>query len=682
MKTIGIVAVRRDTAMFLKQQLDNLFAGMVKVNPYVLNEIDGKAQINEESLLVFTGRDSFHMAEEKLDSRCEKIVANRSVDYNALNEVFRVPEGTKVYLVNDFCSSAMETIAYLKELGITHLAYEPLYPGAKVDKEIKTVITVGEHDLIPSDIEKVIDIGIRTIGISTIVEILLRLDVPRGTIDRFSTKYIEDIVSLVGEVHQLNNQNETTKNRMETIISSVDEAIIAVDGRRCISVFNNAAEKIFDCKQEQFVGESVHRALTKEPIKFAFLESDEENKNRIYSFDDKKVLVNILRLQEKNGIFETLYVVKEVTEIQKLEQKIRMKITQKRYVAQYGLNDITGVSETIEQRKTMVRKISKYDSPVYIYGESGTGKELFAQAIHLCSDRRNGPFVAVNFAAMSESLLESELFGYAEGAFTGAKKGGKSGLFEQAHGGTLFLDEIGDSPLGFQVKLLRVLQEKQVRRVGDDKLIPVDVRIIVATNKDIRKLVDEGKFREDLYYRINVLPLDIPPLRERREDILPLAKRFWTELADSREEMPNFEDFIEGVKADLMAYDFPGNVRQLRNVVEYLICATDCETAQRKDLPQEVRTVLEKHAVMNETELDELSEIEMACLKKIFERSEHGLQSGRRTLARELVLSEDKIKKLSKKLEEEGFLYTSRGRKGMELTKKGMKKVGVLRNIE
>lgn len=675
MKAIGIVAVRRDTASFLKQQLDNLFAGLVKVNPYILSEIDGKTQIHEESLLVFAGRDSFYMADEKLEASCERIIASRSVSYDTLNDIFRIPEGSTVYLLNDFYSSALETIAYLKELGITHIKYEPLHPGAKADPQIKTVVTVGEHDLMPPSAEEIIDIGIRTIGISTIVEILLRLDLPQETIERFSTRYIEDIVSLLGEVHQLNNRNGRTRNQLETIITNVDEAIISIDKDWYISVFNNAAEKIFGIKREQIVGKHVRQVLREESEKFLFLHADAGSKNEIFQFDDKKILVNVSALQEPGGTFETLYVVKEITEIQELEQKIRMKIAPKRYVAQYSLDDIVGVSEAINERKKMVRKISRFDSPAYIYGESGTGKELFAQAIHLCSARRNGPFVAVNFPAISESLLESELFGYAEGAFTGAKKGGKPGLFEQAHGGTLFLDEIGDSPLEFQIRLLRVLQEKQVRRLGDDKVIPVDVRIIVATNKDIRELVSEGKFREDLYYRIHVLPIDIPPLRERREDILPLAQRFWFDLAEDMGKKLDFDNFINDVKLTLTSYDFPGNVRQLRNVIEYLICVTDGGTAQQKDLPPELRETHEQSDRTQKIDVTSAQALKKKCLQKILERSEAGLQSGRRTLSKELMVSEDKIKKTIKSLEEEGFVITLCGRKGIQITKKGIETV-------
>lgn len=359
---------------------------------------------------------------------------------------------------------------------------------------------------------------------------------------------------------------------------------------------------------------------------------------------------------------EKVYMIREVTAIQKLEQEVRVKLARKRYTSRYTMDDILGSSEEIRSLKKLAGRIAVFDQPVYIYGESGTGKELFAQAIHACSRRANGPFIAVNFAAMSESLLESELFGYAEGAFTGAKKGGMPGVFEQAHGGTLFLDEIGDSPLSFQIKLLRVLQEKQVRRIEDDKLIPVDVRVIVATNKDIAQLVRERSFREDLYYRLNVLPLHLLPLhllplRERRADILPLAREFYREMASSLPKLPPFDVFFAGKLDELMQYDFPGNARQLRNVVEFLVCTSenglcpDISPAFGEVVPSRPRPLQNEQIV----------------LEALREREKRGEASGRRSLAVATGLSEDRVKKALAILRESGSVEIRRGRAGIVL---------------
>jgi transcriptional regulator with PAS, ATPase and Fis domain len=216
------------------------------------------------------------------------------------------------------------------------------------------------------------------------------------------------------------------------------------------------------------------------------------------------------------------------------------------------------------------------DATILLEGESGTGKELFAQGIHGTSGRKKGPFVPVNCAAIPESLLESELFGYEEGAFTGAKRQGKAGFFEMAHKGTLFLDEVSELPLPIQTRLLRVLQEREIVRVGGARVIPVDVRIVCATNRNLALWTESGNFRQDLYYRLNVLPLTIPPLRERKEDIRLLAAGFLRDKLPADLPFPGEEAFAEIAQA-LEAHDWPGNVRELRNTMERLAIAASVQ---------------------------------------------------------------------------------------------------------
>jgi transcriptional regulator with PAS, ATPase and Fis domain len=246
--------------------------------------------------------------------------------------------------------------------------------------------------------------------------------------------------------------------------------------------------------------------------------------------------------------------------------------------AKYDLSDIIGEDSSVQKIKALIKQVAKTSSTVLIQGETGVGKELFAHAIHQESSRSDGPFISVNCGAIPESLLESELFGYDEGAFTGARKAGKPGKFELADGGTILLDEIGDIPLHSQVKLLRVLQEKEVERVGGTKTIPVDVRVIASTNRDIWKLCEEGKFRIDLLYRINVVPITVPPLRERRGDIPILVEHFIEKYNRT------FGMHIKGIEkkslARLMKYHWPGNIRELESYIESAmnLCKAGTET--------------------------------------------------------------------------------------------------------
>lgn len=353
---------------------------------------------------------------------------------------------------------------------------------------------------------------------------------------------------------------------------------------------------------------------------------------------------------------------------------LRRQASDRRSKAKYTFRDIVGASAKLGECRKIARRMAASNSNVLITGDTGVGKELFAQSIHSASPRSHQPFVAVNCGAIVESLLESELFGYEKGAFTGASKNGKQGLFELAHKGTLFLDEIGEMPLHLQVRLLRVLQEKEVVRVGGDTVIPVDVRVIAATNKDIPQMIRRREFRSDLFYRLNVLPLYIPPLRDRREDILPLFDHI-------RQKLNASFALSEEAQAHIRAYPFPGNVRELSNCVEYLsnlgllvIEAADLppylrggtdgpdgpepEPARRRpgpDIPPQGISILEAVAVINAA----------------------GIGAGRRSIraylaSRNLRLSEAQVRKILLELSQMGLVSIERGRSGVHLTQQGV----------
>jgi two-component system response regulator GlrR len=264
----------------------------------------------------------------------------------------------------------------------------------------------------------------------------------------------------------------------------------------------------------------------------------------------------------------------------------------------YDFVNIVARSEKMKRVLEMVSQIAKTESTVYIHGESGTGKELIAKAIHLASERKNGPFVAINCAALPEALLESELFGHEKGAFTGAVRTTK-GLFTQAHAGTLFLDEIGDMPLSIQAKLLRALQERQFYPIGSEKAVDVDVRVIVATQKDLESQVKQGLFREDLFYRIHVIPIQLPPLRERKEDIPPLVEHFLSKF--SLQMKKEVKGLVPQAMQKLMLHEWPGNVRELENTVEYAVAMT-----QRNMIAEDF--ILQTKGIISEETLKPLKE--------------------------------------------------------------------------
>lgn len=284
-------------------------------------------------------------------------------------------------------------------------------------------------------------------------------------------------------------------------------------------------------------------------------------------------------------------------QLKNLEKQLSVKRRQIAMVEDEVVYDaLSARSEKMRRTIDLAKRISRVDSTIVISGESGVGKEKFARLIHDNSSRANHPFIAVNCGALTESLLESELFGYVKGAFTDAVTD-RLGLFETANGGTLFLDEVGDLPYPMQVKLLRVLQEREIRRIGDNKARPIDVRILSATNKDLAAEVKYGRFRQDLYYRLRVIELKVPPVRERTEDILALANYFAEHIAKYTDRDP--VTFSPTAIKRMMSYNWPGNVRELRNSVEYALALSSSNRIELDDLPGELQTTSLPHKNIN-----------------------------------------------------------------------------------
>ena len=308
-----------------------------------------------------------------------------------------------------------------------------------------------------------------------------------------------------------------------------------------------------------------------------------------------------------------------------------------------GVDRIIGVSPQIVELKRRVLKVAKRDFPVLITGETGTGKEVFAKALHMESLRRDKPIISINCAAIPSELLESELFGYEEGAFTGARKGGKIGKFQLADGGTLFLDEIGDMPLNLQAKLLRVLQEHEIERVGGTKAIPIDVRIIAATRQDLPEMIANGTFREDLYYRLNVISLEMSPLRERPEDILLYASNTLDDLNRQYKTNTILSDIV---KRRLREYRWPGNVRELINVITSAYASCDTVMIDEMDLPTRLIAKARKGEDRSAMRLpDMMAEYEAAIIRDTLRRNGQNCKAAAQELGIDRSLLYRKMRK-------------------------------------
>lgn len=366
-------------------------------------------------------------------------------------------------------------------------------------------------------------------------------------------------------------------DRFQTIMDYSFEGILSVDPGGYITAINKHARSVLE------QGESL-KAPTHIRVLLPAIDVDSVLKR------EKRILGELVRINDRvytlncvpAGGSGAVLTFSNISKIQELEGQIRTKLHPKGLAAKYSFKDIVGADRLITESIATALKFGRVDSNIFIFGETGTGKELFAQSIHCASARADRPFVAINCAALSEDLLESELFGYVDGAFTGASKGGKAGLFELAHNGTIFLDEIGDISPNLQSKLLRVLQEREIMRLGHDRVIPVNNRIISASNKNLETLVSQGRFREDLFYRLNVLRLSLPPLRAHPGDIVPLCNHF---IRQNREKFGCLLRALSPAAEELVVqHPWPGNVRELANFCERLCVLCEAELAQPQDV--------------------------------------------------------------------------------------------------
>ena len=404
-------------------------------------------------------------------------------------------------------------------------------------------------------------------------------------------KFIKEIAGNITEkLHEVDDQ-ENTKRRIDLfhqIIDDVGKIVVVLNEDREVVHINKLARDVLKIEEGEKVSiKKSHESLVNEDI-FTI------------KTDQKDVEV-IGKIKSANSVYYENMMIIICSRVKNLKDRAYNLATGHNFI---DMDYIIGSNKQIRQLKDSIKKIAKSNSTVLISGESGTGKELIARSIHSQSDRATKPFIAVNCAAIPDSLLESELFGYVKGAFTGASVQGRVGHFELANKGVIFLDEIGDMPLHLQAKILRVLQDKKLTPIGSNKVVQLDVRVVAATNKNLKQLMEENKFREDLYYRLNVIPITVPPLRKRLDDIEKLSYHFLKRYNESFAK--NVTKIDDDVLQIFMEYDWNGNIRELENVIEYMMNVTENDTLTLESLPS---NMLEKKSdkVVN-LEVDELSQ--------------------------------------------------------------------------
>lgn len=459
------------------------------------------------------------------------------------------------------------------------------------------------------------------------------------------TDIIRANASLLEKAERKIDSAETLKQVLDTAY----EGIVVVDGEGYIQEINEAYCQIINRKRDDVMGLKVVDVIENTKLD-EIARTGVEERGHVQRISGMDLIVHRIPIMKNNKAVGAIgmLVFKNISEMQEIYSRVNLnnndKDNGKNYKENRILDSILGRSPLINQAKERARKAAACPSNVFISGSSGTGKEVFAQAIHNMSSYDQGKFVCVNCSAIPENLLESELFGYEEGAFTDARMGGKIGKFEVAEGGTIFLDEIGDMPLHLQAKLLRVLQERTIEKVGSTEQKKINVRIISATHRDLKQMIKDGNFREDLYYRINVIPLHLPDLKDREEDLPLFIKTFVERFCE------NFNTPIKMVDAKAMTamseYHWPGNIRQLLNVCEALVALVDEPVITYHHLPEEIRCSDRERKLANrEQQLTLVEEQEMVLIEELLVKYHYNKSA----VARELNVTRntlyDKIKK-------------------------------------
>lgn len=457
--------------------------------------------------------------------------------------------------------------------------------GIKVEQ--RSYITVDDakeqfHDLAAQGYKVII-------GSSLVVELAEREGLTGILV--YSPHSIQQAIENAIEISQITQTEEARTKRLNTILSHINEGVVAVDPKEHIQSLNPAMESLLGITERDALGKRLSKIAPELSMNKTLGEGRAELQ-KIQRLGHKTIVTNRIPIKTNGTLTGAVLTFQDAHTIEQADRSIRAQNSTWKLAAKYRLSNIICCSDAIQQAKNLSFQYAKTDSTILITGESGTGKELFAQGIHNASKRKNRPFVTINCAAIPESLLESELFGHEEGSFTGSRRGGRIGLFETAHTGTIFLDEIGDMPISLQTRLLRVLQEKEVVRLGGSETVPIDVHIIAATNKNLKDCIARSEFREDLYYRLNILHMHIPPIREHKEDIPGLMRHLLREALHKIGSKRNEDTLLGFILPHLQNYNWPGNVREMENISERLAVFYNDEDIMSPDSMNMIRNIL------------------------------------------------------------------------------------------
>lgn len=606
----------------------------------------------EESITIFDGsmNEGINIAKDLEKQGYDCIIARGGTKILLSNIGLKIPT-VSVPITNLDIFEAISEAEKIDQ-NITIMAFNNMMPASdsytKISGRAFRIIQVSDENEVKDKLKELADEQVKVV-------------VGGGIINNFAKQYnIVPIVIKSGEeaftiaikeaiaIAQATRNEKEARERIKAIIENTKDGIIGVDHKGIINIVNKSAEEMLRINNADLLWKRFEDIIPEIDLEHT-IDSGAEETDIIKSIKGTKFVISKIPIKVDEETIDVVVIFKDIDEIHKLEEKIRQDIAVSGHFTRYNFKDVLGSSSRIKEIVRIGKEYAKVSSSVLIEGETGTGKEVIAQSIHNESIRANRPFVAVNCAAIPESLLESELFGYAAGAFTGADRKGKRGLFQVAQEGTIFLDEISEMNPMMQGRLLRVLQEKQIMRIGDHKLIPIDIRVIAASNRDIYKLVKEGKFREDLYYRINVLKIVLTPIRDRREDIICFLDYFINSYCKKLGK-PIIE-LDHDAKNYLIKYNWPGNVREIRNFSERLCVMSKKQIITLGDIQDQIFSLeMDNSNVSNNINIMEnknmnLDDIEETAIKQALRNSDGNISQA----AKELGISRTTIWRRMKK---------------------------------
>lgn len=658
-KNILVVTFEREAMDQYSRQLSSMFGEEVEIYSYSVLE-DIPCGLSEIDLIVVSCHDVTPYINKYITDHIPVIYIMRTFEKSRTTVLDHLSPDSKV-LVADYSEIfAYETIGTLNSIGYETCNFIPYKSGQPLEPGICMCLMIGNTRIsLPEEIP-VFHLGWYLISYTTMMEIARRLSLDDENLIQRINRYSQKVHLVDHVVFEAVQALAEMEGRWNSALDLISEGLLLINKNDIIIQCNEFAARAAGAyKPGQLIGKDLKDVLPAELMDC--IRQNGSCSNEIVRLEKTGMLAAVSKKEIllHGSTTETMITLEDITDIQRKEKNIRVKQSKKGLTARYSFDDIVTGSPVMNKCIIAAKKVAGTELSVLITGESGVGKELFAQSIHNYSARRDFPFVAINCAALPAELLESELFGYEEGAFTGAKKGGKKGLFELAHKGTIFLDEIGDMPLQIQAKLLRVLQEREIMRVGGEEMLPVDTRVIAAANEDLDRLLSEGAFRKDLYYRLGAFQISLPPLRQRREDIIPLAETFLRKWENKRLS-PDLQFFLTSLP-------WEGNVRELINCVDYMgLMGEDILT------PDDVPPYLLRRAEQSEKQtscLEEFLTEEQDLITKILRVLDYR-NMGRRTLLRVLQdngvnLTEYKLRKLLDLMEKRGLIQVHQNKKGI-----------------